>query len=749
VAVAYSQRLYYLRLLVPVGALLHLAGRLILHGPNFWWDLVFYNAVVFGAGIFSWIGSERVDVDQLGARALSLAIFLWGVGSCVATWSIFRGFERISTYGDVGYVLFYPLALLGIARLLRRASRLKFAEILDALIVGLGVSSVGAALALRPLTASMLSSSTSLTFTGLLYPIADLILFAYVAAGIKASGRHLSPRTAWLAGGIVLFALTDGLFLYQSAMASYTFGTWLDSGWLLGFAVLSESVWHPSAEIQEVSNSALPQGLALASGMSILTASAIWPSLFPTYALIPACATLVAAFLRMGLSLREAHRLSQEELLARTDDLTGLPNRRLFVSDLSMAVTQWNSGSAFGALMIIDLDGFKEVNDSLGHLAGDALLRGVAGRLNAKMPRDSLLARLGGDEFGVIMRSPRILEDSNEMARQLRETLITPFQVSGVKIRVDASIGIVYAPRHGDDASTLLSRADIAMYRAKRAHLGVSVWDESADELSPDRAGLAEELSQGLRRSELILHYQPIVSLVDGSVEAVEALMRWRHPRLGMLNPEHFLPLAERIGLIHDITISALTQGLRVIAEWQQVGIGTSIAVNISARDLIRIDFLDSIERALEGSGVDPSSLILEITEDVLLVDPEAAGRVINQLAKMRVRIAIDDFGTGFSSLSYLQQLPVHTLKLDRSFVAHLFDVGSAGVRASAVAKAVIDLARSLGLACIAEGVESEEGLSLLRELGCTSAQGRYLAPPMSESDCREWLATHHVLSTP
>lgn len=748
-AVVYSQRLYYLRLLVPAGALLHLGGRLILHGPNFWWDLIFYNAVVFGAGIFSWIGSERVDVDQLGARALSLAIFLWGVGSCVATWSIFRGFERISTYGDVGYVLFYPLALLGIARLLRRASRLKFAEILDSLIVGLGVSSVGAALALRPLTASILSSSTSLTFTGLLYPIADLVLFAYVAAGIKASGRHLSPRTAWLAGGIVLFALTDGLFLYQSAMASYTFGTWLDSGWLLGFAVLSESVWRPSAEIQEVSNSSLPQGLALASGMSILTAAAIWPSLFPTYALIPACATLIAAFLRMGLSLREAHRLSQEELLARTDDLTGLPNRRLFVSDLSMAVTQWNSGRAFGALMIIDLDGFKEVNDSLGHLAGDALLRGVAGRLNAKMPRDSLLARLGGDEFGVIMRSPRILEDSNEMARQLRETLITPFQVSGVKIRVDASIGIAYAPRHGNDASTLLSRADIAMYRAKRAHLGVSVWDESADELSPDRAGLAEELSQGLRRSELILHYQPIVSLVDGSVEAVEALMRWRHPRLGLLNPEHFLPLAERIGLIHDITISALTQGLQVIAEWQQVGIDTSIAVNISARDLIRIDFLDSIERALAGSGVDPSSLILEITEDVLLVDPEAAGRVINQLAKMRVRIAIDDFGTGFSSLSYLQQLPVHTLKLDRSFVAHLFDVGGAGVRASAVAKAVIDLARSLGLACIAEGVESEEGLSLLRELGCTSAQGRYLAPPMSESDCREWLATHHVMSTP
>ena len=748
-AVVYSQRLYYLRLLVPAGALLHLGGRLILHGPNFWWDLVFYNAVVFGAGIFSWIGAERVDVDRLGARALSLAIFLWGAGSCLATWSIFRGFERISTYGDIGYVLYYPLALLGIARLLRRASRLKFAEILDALIVGLGVSAVGAALALRPLTASILSSPNSLTFTGLLYPIADLVLFAYVAAGIKASGRHLSPRTAWLAGGIVLFALTDGLFLYQSAMASYTFGTWLDSGWLLGFAVLSESVWHPSAEIEEASNSSLPQGLALASGMSILTASAIWPSLFPTYALIPACATLVAAFVRMGLSLREAHRLSQEEFLARTDDLTGLPNRRLFVSDLSTAVTKWNSGRAFGALMIIDLDGFKEVNDSLGHLAGDALLRGVAGRLNAKMPRDSLLARLGGDEFGVIMRSPRILEDSDEMARQLRETLITPFQVSGVKIRVDASIGIAYAPRHGEDASTLLSRADIAMYRAKRAHLGVSVWDESADELSPDRAGLAEELSQGLRRSELILHYQPIVSLVDGSVEAVEALMRWRHPRLGLLNPEHFLPLAERIGLIHDITISALTQGLQVIAEWQRVGINTSIAVNISARDLIRIDFLDSIERALEGSGVDPSALILEITEDVLLVDPEAAARVINQLAKMRVRIAIDDFGTGFSSLSYLQQLPVHTLKLDRSFVAHLFDFGSAGVRASAVAKAVIDLASSLGLACVAEGVENEQGLSLLRDLGCTSAQGRYLAPPMPAADCRQWLATHHAMSTP
>jgi diguanylate cyclase (GGDEF)-like protein len=749
VSVVYSQRLSYVRFIVPAGALLHLAGRLVLNGPNFWWDLVFYNAVVFGAGIFAWVGSDRVDVDRLGARALSLAIFLWGAGSCVATWSIFRGYERISTYGDIGYVLYYPLALLGIARLLRRASRLKFAEILDALIVGLGVSAVGAALALRPLMASIFSTSTSLTFTGLLYPIADLVLFAYVAAAIKASGRHLSPRTAWLAGGIVLFALTDGVFLWQTSMASYTFGTWLDSGWLLGFAALGESVWHPSEEIEEASQSSLAQGLALASGMAILTAAAIWPTLFPTYALIPACATLVAAFVRMGLSLREARRLAQEELLARTDELTGLANRRLFVAELSTAVLHWNSGRSFGALMIIDLDGFKEVNDSLGHLAGDALLRGVAGRLNAKMPRDSLLARLGGDEFGVIMRSPRIVEDSDELARQLRETLLTPFQVSGVKIRVDASIGVAYAPRHGDDASTLLRRADIAMYRAKRTHTGVSIWDESADEISPDRAGLAEELSQGLRRSELILFYQPIVSLIDGRAEAVEALMRWQHPRLGLLNPEHFLPLAERIGLIHDITITALVQGLGVIAEWQRDGLDTSIAVNISARDLIRIDFLDSIERALDASGVDASSLILEITEDVLLVDPGAAVRVINHLAKMSVRIAIDDFGTGFSSLSYLQQLPVHTLKLDRSFVAHLSDTGGAGVRASAVAKAVIDLAKSLDLGCVAEGVESEKTLHLLRELGCTSAQGRYLAPPMPALECREWLSTQIAISTP
>ena len=748
-AVVYSQRLYYWRFIVPAGALFHLAGRLILVGPNFWWDLVFYNAIVFGAGVFAWLGSDRADVDRLGARALSLAIFFWGAGSTIATWAIFRRFERIAAFGDIGYVLFYPLALLGIARLLRRASRLNLSEILDALIVGLGVGAAGAALALRPLMSSIFASSTSLTFTGLLYPIADLVLFAYVAAAIKASGRHLSPRTAWLAGGMVLFAFTDGLFLYQTSMSSYTFGTWLDSGWLLGFAVLAESVWHPSAEIEEASASALAQELALASGMAILTASAIWPSLFPTYALIPACATLVAAFVRMGLSLREARRLSQEELLARTDELTGLANRRLFVAQLSVAVTQWKSGRSFGALMIIDLDGFKEVNDSLGHLAGDALLRGVAGRLNAKMPRDSLLARLGGDEFGVIMRSPRIVEDSDELARQLRETLLTPFQVSGVKIRVDASIGIAYAPHHGDDASTLLRRADIAMYRAKRAHLGLSVWDEFADEISPDRAGLAEELSQGLRRSELILYYQPIVSLIDGRVEAVEALMRWRHPRLGLLNPEHFLPLAERIGLIHDITITALTQGLQVIADWQREGIDTAIAVNISARDLDRIDFLDSIERALDTSGVDASALILEITEDVLLVDPEGAARVIKHLAKMRVGIAIDDFGTGFSSLSYLQQLPVNTLKLDRSFVAHLVDAGRAGVRARAVAKAVIDLARSLDLACIVEGVEGGQVLHQLRELGCTRAQGRYLAPPMPAVECRGWLSTHQGISTP
>ncbi len=733
---------------MPLGALVHLVGRAFFVEPTLVWDLLLYNAIVFGAGAFAWAGSSQSDVDRLGARALALAIFAWGIGSCIATWSIFSGAERIANYGDVGYVIYYPLALLGIARLLRRQSHLSFAEILDALIVGIGVSAAGAALLLQPLMTSVFRHATSLTFTGLLYPVADLVLFAYVATGIKASGRHLSPRTSWLASGIVIFAITDGLFLYQSSMESYVFGTWLDSGWLFGFVVISESAWHRGAEIEEASQSSLPQAIVLASCMSILTASAIWPSVFPVFALIPAAVTLVAAFLRMSISLREARRLSQEELLAKTDELTGLANRRRYVAELTASAAQWETGHTSGAVMIIDLDGFKEVNDSLGHLAGDTLLRGVAGRFNAKMPRDSLLARLGGDEFGVLMRSPRILEDADELAWQLRESLLTPFQISGVRIRVDASIGVAYAPSHGSDVSMLLRRADIAMYRAKRAHLGVIVWNEEADEISPDRAGLAEEFSQGLRRAEFILHYQPVVSLVDGTVESVEALIRWRHPRLGLLNPEHFLPLAERIGLIHDVTITALTQGLQTIADWSRDGIRTSVAVNISARDLMRIDFLDAVERALDSTGVGADSLILEITEDVLLVDPSAAARVIAHLAELHVRIAIDDFGTGFSSLAYLQQLPVHTLKLDRSFVTHLFDTGGTGMRATAVAKTVIELARSLDLSCVAEGVEDEKSLALLRELGCASAQGRILAPPMPATECRQWLTTHQATST-
>lgn len=747
-SVVYSQRLAYLRFAVPLGALVHLVGRTFLVEPNLAWDFLLYNAVVFGAGAFAWAGSSQADVDRLGARALALAIFAWGIGSCIATWSIFSGAERIANYGDIGYVIYYPLALLGIARLLRRQSHLSFAEILDALIVGIGVSAAGAALLLQPLMTSIFKHATSLTFTGLLYPVADLVLFAYVATRIKTAGRHLSPRTSWLASGIVIFAITDGLFLYQSSMESYVFGTWLDSGWLFGFAVIGESAWHRGAEIEEVSQSSLPQALALASCMSILTTSAIWPSLFPVFALIPAAVTLVAAFLRMSLSLREASRLSQEELLARTDELTGLANRRRYVAELTTSAVQWETGRTFGAIMIIDLDGFKEVNDSLGHLAGDALLRGVAGRFNAKMPRDSLLARLGGDEFGVLMRSPQILEDADELAWQLRESLLTPFQILGVRIRVDASIGIAYAPSHGSDVSMLLRRADIAMYRAKRAHLGVIVWNEEADEISPDRAGLAEEFSQGLRRAEFILHYQPVVSLTDGTVESVEALIRWRHPRLGLLSPEHFLPLAERIGLIHDVTITALTQGLQTVADWSRDGIHTSVAVNISARNLMRTDFLDAVERALDSTGVGADSLILEITEDILLADPSAAAIVIARLAELHVRIAIDDFGTGFSSLAYLQQLPVHTLKLDRSFVAHLFDVGGTGVRATAVAKTVIELARSLDLNCVAEGVESEKSLVLLRELGCASAQGHILAPPMPATECRQWLTTHQAAST-
>jgi diguanylate cyclase (GGDEF)-like protein len=411
------------------------------------------------------------------------------------------------------------------------------------------------------------------------------------------------------------------------------------------------------------------------------------------------------------------------------DDLTGLANRTRFGARLDEALAA-EAEDVRLAVLFIDLERFKEVNDALGHDCGNDLLTIVAKRLVEVVGRDELVARLGGDEFGVISTRTVDEESALELARRLQHVIGQPCEIGGVSLEVQGSIGIALAPAHGTSRDELLRRADMAMYAAKR--LGApQVFAAGLDEHSPLRLAMNGELRRAIERSELLVEYQPQLDLRDGTVRGAEALVRWRHPTRGLLGPEAFLTAAEQGGHMRNLTRHVLDESLRQLRAWRQTGVELDLAVNVSGRDLADARFPEEVAHALAAHGVDPSWLELEITESVLLSDRVRASRMLERLVARGVRIAIDDFGVGYSSLGQLKNLPAHTLKIDRSFVSSMESDRSD----EAIVSSTIELAHRLGLEVIAEGVETPEHLARLRATGCDVGQGHLLGRPVPGVD--------------
>jgi diguanylate cyclase (GGDEF)-like protein len=389
---------------------------------------------------------------------------------------------------------------------------------------------------------------------------------------------------------------------------------------------------------------------------------------------------------------------------------------------------------------MIDLDRFKEINDTLGHHNGDLLLRTVGARLIAAVRGSDSVARLGGDEFAVLVQGVYGPEDAVEAAERIRAAVSERLELAGIGVEVEASLGIALYPEHGDDPETLLQHADVAMYSAKESHLGVCLYERDQDVNSPRRLALLGELRQAMNDpGQLLLHYQPKVQVGNGGVAGVEALVRWQHPKHGLLGPMEFIPAAERTGLIRPLTIRILETALRQARTWNDARLPPMMmAVNISTRCLLESDFADQIRRLLDEAGVPADQLELEITESTIMSDPENAMAVLLRLAEFGVSLAIDDFGTGYSSLSYLKQLPVHLLKIDRSFITDM----RPGESDEAIVRSSVDLGRNLGLDVVAEGVESEATWQHLADLGCDQAQGFFFARPMPSSEIPAWLET-------
>ncbi|MFF9911494.1 putative bifunctional diguanylate cyclase/phosphodiesterase [Streptomyces sp. NPDC013457] len=591
------------------------------------------------------------------------------------------------------------------------------------------------------------------TGSGAALTLAVLLLYGWVPAGLVSMAVVLlvgaARRHRWRQG--LLHGAVDVLGVGAAALVLAAFGDvptvehpWQPPDW--GIADVPEVVlaagtylvvtrlllWYAlsprSGGLPTVARTALlRQGLVAVALLGIAplicVVAVAQPLLLPLFA-VP----LIA----LDSTLWIARARAEEQL---RDPLTGLPNRQWLLERAWTALEEAEGEGARSALVLIDLDRFRSVNDTLGHLAGDRLLLQIAERLKLALPRGAEAARLGGDEFAVLLPTADSTTSAQRVARHLVAELSSPLDLDGLTLVLEASAGVAVFPDHALDAEGLLRRADVAMYQAKRDRTGVEVYESKRDSNTPDRLGLLGDLRRALDAGEVELHYQPKVRF-DGQVAGLEALVRWVHPERGRVPPDEFIAIAESSGLMPHLTEYVLETALAQVARWRAQGLNVPVAVNVSPRDVHTPGFAGAVAARLARHGVPAGALQLEITEHVLLEDPQRAADTMAGLTGHGVKMSLDDFGTGYSSLVHLRRLPVSELKIDRSFVARL----AVDAEDAEIVRCTLDLAHSLGLLVVAEGVEDDETWERLRDLGCDAVQGWLVAAAMPPAETTAWL---------
>jgi diguanylate cyclase (GGDEF)-like protein len=598
---------------------------------------------------------------------------------------------------------------------------------LDGLLIGLASASYVSALFLDDL-----AGFGELTLiVNIAYPAADLALLGILVGTLLMIGRP-SPQGLVLSGGL-LFTLAADTLRTVALAGGHTSAT-ASAGvcWGLGLLLLASASWArpapgrvlPVGGWWELTSPACIASMACA----ILVADHFWP--LPTAAILLAAATFACALARLVWTLREVRSLALHRREALTDDLTGLPNRRALFRELEVLTAAGESSARRFALLQLDLDGFKELNDTLGHHAGDDLLIAVSRRLEAVVP--GTLARLGGDEFAAIVPDGH---DAGEVADAIGDALHAPLDIEGVGVAVNASVGIAHFPQDAHDSRELARRADVAMYDAKRLGTVVAGYTAEHDEHSLDRLALAADLRSAFDRDELWLAFQPQVDIATGRISGAEALIRWRHPTRGEVPPGVLLPIAERTGLMPQLTLWVLERAVAQAALWRRAGLDIRIGVNVSAIVLVDATLPARIAETLQRHALTPNNLCVEVTEDAVMRDTSRAIAILEQIKASGVEISVDDFGTGQSSLEQLKNVPADELKLDRSFVLGMVD----DPQDAAIVGSVVGLGRALGLRVVAEGVETPQVWQRLSQLGCDVAQGFGLARPMPAEQFERW----------
>jgi diguanylate cyclase (GGDEF)-like protein len=529
-------------------------------------------------------------------------------------------------------------------------------------------------------------------------------------AGAALVLEWMSPTTVLLDDGLVR---ADDIVPFLAACAMF----FVVNSTLVGLVVsIAQRTSVVRGVRDELVSQAAVDGLLLGLAPVVVVVAVHNLGLIP-FLLLPVAAIYMSA--RASL---------EKELQALHDALTGLPNRILFRDRATegMAGVRPDEGP-MSAVLLIDLDRFKEINDTLGHHIGDLLLKEVGPRVRGAVRSDDVVARFGGDEFAIFIRDVESPEVALKIAGQVRAALSEPYVVEDLQLHVEGSIGIALAPDHGTDIDTLLQRADVAMYMAKETHSGSRLYTPDNDPNSRRRLTLLSDLRAAIENHDLILHYQPKADFRTGRISDVEALVRWVHPELGLVPPNDFIPLAERSGLIAPLTEYVMKEAIGRVAEWRTRGIELRVAVNLSVRSLMDLELPHRVAAMLDAADVPASYLSLEITESTVMADPVRAMRVLHPLADMGVRLSIDDFGTGYSSLAYLRQLPISELKIDRSFISAMTTSENDAV----IVRSTVEMAKNLGLETVAEGVETPEEEAALERLGCDYLQGYLLSRPL------------------
>ncbi|MFJ7901619.1 putative bifunctional diguanylate cyclase/phosphodiesterase [Streptomyces sp. NPDC096198] len=555
---------------------------------------------------------------------------------------------------------------------------------------------------------------------GLLHGAADLLGIGAGALALGLCGRVPTVEKPWDPGSWTASTVPQVVL----AAAAYLAVTRL----LLWYLQVPRAGGLPTVARSAVVRQGLIAVALLALAPLVCVVAVAQPVLLPLFS-VP----LVA----LDSTLWIARARAEEQL---RDPLTGLPNRQWLLERTWTALDDAERVGARAALMLIDLDRFRSVNDTLGHLAGDRLLLQIAERLRLALPRGAEAARLGGDEFAVLLPVADSTTSAARAARSLVAALGSPLDLDGLTLVLEASAGVAVFPEHALDAEGLLQRADVAMYQAKRDRTGVEVYESKRDSNTPDRLGLLGDLRRALDAHEVELHYQPKVRF-DGQVAGLEALVRWVHPERGKVPPDEFIAIAESSGLMPHLTEYVLETALGQVARWRAQGLRVPVAVNVSPRDVHTPGFAGSVAARLARHGVPAGALQLEITEHVLLEDPQRAADTLAALAGHGVKMSLDDFGTGYSSLVHLRRLPVSELKIDRSFVARL----AVDTEDAEIVRCTVDLAHSLGLMVVAEGVEDDETWERLRDLRCDAVQGWLVAAAMPPDETTAWLRAREV----